>query len=598
MKKILLTGIAICVSLQLMSQQQALSAKTHPKKGIANPTMKKSGHASGADTRATTIFSENFSTGISSWTIVDNAGGGEIWEFTTTGMSTGTFFLNPVGTTASNGYIIFDSDADGAAGTPENSDITSPVINCSSNSTVFLSFNEFYQEYQFDSSLVLVSNNGTTWTSFYCPDIALNFNQAGPNPNNVTLDISSVAANQSTVYVRFHWQGDWDYWWMVDDVTLYEPDAVDAQAFLVNPVNSQYTKLPLTQATSMSLSGTVKNLGGTNLTGATALFEVVDTVSTTVVFSSTATIPTTAVLANSTVTAPAAFTPSGVGYYRTRMTVTAAGDGNVSDNVLSSDIITHVNDSIYARDNNIQTGTLGIGAGPSNGILGQSFLLPVTDILTSVSFFISDIIVPTGPTPFYVTVHPQTGPTAPGSSIASTDTFMLNVGSIPPGGMWITLPISGGPISLAAGQYVFGVSETDVNICIGTTTSIFTPQSTWITWATIPTPPAVGGWASNEDFNFFVQFMLRPNFGPSILSTQEFTENSFGIYPNPSSDIVNLVFENDGEKNITVFSSLGQQVMSLQTSGTTAKLNFSSLKSGVYIVKLGDGRTREVTIVR
>ncbi len=80
-----------------------------------------------------------------------------------------------------------------------------PLINCTGKSNVYLSFT--YLQYAssggYEGLTIDVSNNGIDWTSnwvdFFLDD---NYTPSAVMINN--LDISSMAANQDTVYIRFH----------------------------------------------------------------------------------------------------------------------------------------------------------------------------------------------------------------------------------------------------------------------------------------------------------------------------------------------------------------------------------------------------------
>jgi len=43
-----------------------------------------------------------------------------------------------------------------------------------------------------------------------------------PDPNVVysEFDITDIAAGESDVRIKFKWIGDWDYWWLIDDVKI------------------------------------------------------------------------------------------------------------------------------------------------------------------------------------------------------------------------------------------------------------------------------------------------------------------------------------------------------------------------------------------
>ena len=82
---------------------------------------------------STPFFSEDFSGGLpSGWQVIDSAGIGVNWHFTTTGtFNTAYDSLSVIGTTAANGYMIYDSDSANTTLGGENADLISVSINCS-----------------------------------------------------------------------------------------------------------------------------------------------------------------------------------------------------------------------------------------------------------------------------------------------------------------------------------------------------------------------------------------------------------------------------------------------------------------------------------
>ncbi|WP_179004400.1 T9SS type A sorting domain-containing protein [Winogradskyella forsetii] len=72
---------------------------------------------------------------------------------------------------------------------------------------------------------------------------------------------------------------------------------------------------------------------------------------------------------------------------------------------------------------------------------------------------------------------------------------------------------------------------------------------------------------------------------PTTLSITNENRNNFSVYPNPvSSGIVNISSTNSEAINVQVFDILGKQVKNQTLTNNT--LNVSSLKSGVYIIKI------------
>lgn len=71
----------------------------------------------------------------------------------------------------------------------------------------------------------------------------------------------------------------------------------------------------------------------------------------------------------------------------------------------------------------------------------------------------------------------------------------------------------------------------------------------------------------------------------SILNQEELLSNSFlKLYPNPSRDFISI--SNPASEPVTIVDMLGKVVLTAKTSNS--KIDISKLKSGVYLVKVGD----------
>ena len=160
-----------------------------------------------------TFLSEDFSgEGLpSGWSIVDNAGNDEIW-----------FFENPneidfFSTTAFNGFAVFDSDWYDDNEKPEDSDLISPVLDCSAASNVRIEFEHLFEEDGESFAELFVSgDNGESWNS-----IGLWWEEDTENPELVSIDITEFAAGKSEVLIRWNYKGDWSWWWCIDDVEVF-----------------------------------------------------------------------------------------------------------------------------------------------------------------------------------------------------------------------------------------------------------------------------------------------------------------------------------------------------------------------------------------
>lgn len=196
----------------------------------------------------TTIYTQNFSTfPPTGWTNVDNTG-------TTAGTWKRVTTAGPLFTTRSNGYAIFDSDGLGNDGKPEDASLTSAAINCTGHSYVALEFQSLFAQYANSEGKVLVSNDGNTWTEVYSVT-----NSSVANPEIVRVNLTNLAANQLTVYIRFNFTGDWDNFWAVDDIKVYEMPTLDIAIDKIT--NDRFVGL-----SNQQIRGVATNYGATPIT--------------------------------------------------------------------------------------------------------------------------------------------------------------------------------------------------------------------------------------------------------------------------------------------------------------------------------------------
>lgn len=243
-------------------------AATKAGKRHVNPTSKKVERSSNPNQiqALTPFYYEGFSSGLpAGWQTIDNAGNGVNWGYTTTGIANqgsypGFDSLSTANTTATDGYMIYDSDAQNGSVGGEDADMITDAIDCSLHSNVHLYFNELLAHYA-ESATVSVSTDGSTWTQVYDATTGLVQNDVTPNPTAVDLDITALAANQVTVYIKFNFTGDYDYFWMIDDITLYEQEGTDGfLSSIDSPANSCSL---LSNAETITIS--IYNNGGTDL---------------------------------------------------------------------------------------------------------------------------------------------------------------------------------------------------------------------------------------------------------------------------------------------------------------------------------------------
>lgn len=161
------------------------------------------------------------------------AGGGS-WKWMNTA-STSTYTMGAMtSSSAADGWMIFDSDSLGAAtGGAPSGYLQSPLINCSTQPSVRLNFQNYFRSY-YDSCSIWVSTNPSFPSGSYAVypvfyNNTLPTNEYSPNPTDVHVNISGMAASQPAVYIRFVYYGytGGSYSWMIDDITLSSMDPVD-----------------------------------------------------------------------------------------------------------------------------------------------------------------------------------------------------------------------------------------------------------------------------------------------------------------------------------------------------------------------------------
>jgi hypothetical protein len=138
-------------------------------------------------------------------------------------------------TTATNGFMVMDSDfLGGLANPPHIVRLTSAPIDCSALSEVWVKSESLIGVWEYattDNAVMRVSTDGVNWTAFNLFDIApgQSGNEPGSirwtlNPGFAVTDISAIAAGESTVYLQWSWTGNYEYYWLLDDVVLYDAD--------------------------------------------------------------------------------------------------------------------------------------------------------------------------------------------------------------------------------------------------------------------------------------------------------------------------------------------------------------------------------------
>ena len=220
------------------------------------------------------------------------------------------------------------------------------------------------------------------------------------------------------------------------------------------------------------------------------------------------------------------------------------------------------------------TGSLGIGNNTTagvydNGILGQTYTLSANDYLDSVQFVLN-AGTPSNQ-PVRVDIYATANGIPTGTPIASTSTYTTTAADNT-SGVVLKLPIQGGTLPLNAGTYFFGVIENAGNIRLATSSSYHTPNRAFLKWDQSPAGAAT--WATVEQFNFLVSYVINPIFQTCV--PMQITETVTAASCGASDGAIDNAISG-GTGTLSVLWTNGQNTEDL-----------SSLSSGAYGITLTD----------
>lgn len=415
-------------------------------------------------------------------------------------------------------------------------------------------------------------------TTVGCAELELvagndDFCELTPGDDEYASFVEFVVCAGKTYY--FEWDDAWDA--SAFTFTLAYTPTVGAELAISGGGITEYTRLPQS-AGVINASVDYRNNGSVTLSNVSAALAITKNGSP---FSSNSAVASASLLTctSGNYDVPVALAQE-VGDYVATLTLTPAEtEANTGNNSISQ---TFRVDTVFARDNGAALGTFGIG---TTGVLGQSFVLPKPDKLSSVSIKLADAIIPASTLQIQVFATDGTGkPT--GTMLGSS--AVINVTDADTTG-WLTLSLTGGPLSLPAGGFFIGFAEVgdDLTLPVGITDDRYTPQ----VWANVAGITTGFEELSTLGFGGFV-FLLRANFGQtynwsSVEETPGLTD--INLMPNPSSGIVTLAFGNTASQaRISVLDATGKIVKDENLYSPTANysMDLSSFAQGVYTVRV------------
>ncbi len=273
MKKYLVLTLIICGILSKVIGQQP----SHANQTIINDKIEKSAllyeyiYDLVGKGKSEVIWSEDFDGEIPvDWQMVDN---NDFCTFQHTYDAPQGQFSGGVlplqSTTSDNGFVIIDSDLcnSGNEGDYQYVDafLQSPAINLSDHQNVVLSFEHAFRYLHSNDESpiqVLVSTDNENWVSYDVRN-GVQSNHMSPNPVYQAINISEIAGEEESVWIRFHKSEVTHYYWMIDDVSLV---AFAESDLIIENVNyGGYSNIPGGQQQPLDLSATIFNDGSINI---------------------------------------------------------------------------------------------------------------------------------------------------------------------------------------------------------------------------------------------------------------------------------------------------------------------------------------------
>jgi len=544
-----------------------------------------------------------------------------------------------VSTSVSDGYAMLDSDAyGGASGGTEIEDSWMTMANpldFNGYTNLVVEFETNYRRYNFETPYIVVGigdgNGNVTWPDLDPgTDISMmsnvfhafpswvdgsgggNVGDATLNPELIQVNISPALVGLDTVqlsdiYIRFNWTGTWGYAWFVDDFKIVEQPDNDLQTssgyiFETTKQGVEYGRTPINQLNNnFTIGGSVFNFGALDQTNVSFVAD----------FSGPTNFTSSSILAlienDSTVTFENDETLSlQVGLYNGTFTVSSDSDtsGGATSNNNTFERNFEITNDIYSIDGigNHPTGYEDLGSygtgswldpgNADNFICANMYHIEQTDVLNSVRVLLSQS--GTGSNAgaeislvIYDSITFLTDPFDPQNTIYRSDIYTLTANDVTNGYFEIPVVYNNGwdpltntntweHLTLNPGNYYVGVdlvsyaNTYDVRILNDETV----PQPYYSSMIYLPVDGSV---YSNGN-----AFAIRMNMGANV-GINENVANEVSIYPNPTSDLLNIYTNTNDLSKLTVKDITGKIVLK-QNFNNKITINTENYSKGIYLI--------------
>ena len=533
--------------------------------------------------KGVTIWSNDFSNS-AEWTYDNTSAPFLDWVITTAADTIPVTALSPaLFTTVNNGFAFINSDAQGQNGTQDANMTYTGMIDCSGYLNVSLVFENSYRTY-LDTRIVRVSNNGgTTWTDFVVTDGTEPTAQNTANPEITSLNVSAVAGGNDSVMIQLNYQGNWGWYWAIDDIKLVETDQYDLKLQSIQwgtdgPFGARlaYYQVPNNQIAPINFGGIVQNIGVQNI--GDALF----TANINALYSGQSTPTAVASATQDTLWCTSTFTPAATNATHA-VSFSVGSSQNELDltNNAQPDINIEVNDYIYARDKDVIIGGIynegqGFEVGPVFDIFNTATLYGIDGIINTTAAEGAEIFAKL----YYV--NPTTGDfdfvdeslpyVITAADLGQKRTFALQTPQ----------PLTAGESYLAMlGSYGDGGASNDLVVASAggaPAQTVYYLDYTDQTW-----------------YYTSSQVMVRMNFDQAA-GIQTSTEIGFSVQPNPANEVLNIILEEGAQGTVSLVSVTGSTVYTGTIHNGILGIDTHALNLGIYFVSVNNGAARKVVV--
>lgn len=556
-----------------------------------------------------TLWSEDFGGGFPVGWAVDDVSGINPWKWSMNGShgnfnnSSGAGYDSPItSTTAANGFLINDPDSANHAtyGQPSGSTYqylesyfaTSKIELGASYPSLLLEFEQYFRMNNGVDLVVQVSADSTNWIDYNVRGNVVN-NSASNDPDLVSINISGAVGTSQSLFLRIGWSAR-VYFWMIDDMKIVEGlgnDLAMTNVWHGDYVDAlEYQQIPLAQTHELIIGAACTNLGGTAQTNAVYTYDVSN--GTTSVASGTFPANSTNIgsTQNDTTWFATGLTPATLGNYTVTVSVSAdSTDEQLSNNTRKSTF--KMTNHIYAHDD-VDNIVLQVSGGVKEGTeianeykIGMFYQVFANATLTAVQTAFGKN---TSTSSCIVEVFDATNDPNFANALV-TEVFDIASSDISPGAVPRLVNVvlnDGNGIELIAGvDYVVSVGNTGEG------------EELWILASDGDEDRAqlrYGPFGVANAINWYTGYtnspLVRANFDPAVgIDERVLEESGFGIYPNPTSDIITVQFENSlNVELVSILDISGKKVkeLTIKAGVNSLPVDVSNLSSGVYFVNV------------